>query len=40
MPVTPENESRGGNAALVARVREAIDAAGGSISFAEYMDLA
>jgi SAM-dependent MidA family methyltransferase len=40
MPVPPEDPARGGNAALVARVRHAIDAAGGSISFAEYMDLA
>ena len=39
MPVTFEDNACGDNSALVARVRKAIDAAGGSISFAEYLSL-
>ena len=40
MPKSADEVMSGDNPALVALVREAIDDAGGSISFAEYMDLA
>jgi SAM-dependent MidA family methyltransferase len=40
MPVTGDESMSGDNSALVALVREAIDTAGGDISFADYMDLA
>jgi SAM-dependent MidA family methyltransferase len=40
MPVARDDGMSGGSPRLVALVREAIDAAGGAISFAEYMELA